>query len=46
MYFVKSIEPKKCNLNIEKTAKHYGYIGQDLKQYVDLLNFSEHEDFQ
>jgi hypothetical protein len=47
MNFVETIKPIKYNLkNEEDTAtKHYGYIAQDLKQYVDLLNFSERENF-
>ena len=46
MNFVENINPIKYNLkNEDDTAtKHYGYIAQNLKEYVDLLNFSERDD--
>ena len=47
LHFVKSIEPVKYHLNVEddKQHKHFGYIAQDLKEYIDLLNFTERENF-
>ena len=47
MNFIENIKPIKYNLIIEKDTdiKHYGYIAQDLKEYVDLLNFSEKDNF-
>lgn len=51
MNFVKMVNPKKYHLNIDddNAHKHYGFVAQDILKlgpaFVDLLNFSEREDF-